>query len=118
MADSQSVSPQTVAQRISFDGTIEALSSSIRESLQDLVEGAQADIINFTDKIAIDSVNALTITDPERRERVLKELGDQVMMVGELNRIRAVNAGWDTVARVIRVAQRTALALLGAAIVA
>lgn len=107
-----------VADRIVIPELVNELSASIRESLQDLVEGAQQDIINFTDKIATDSVNALSITDPERRERVLKELGDQVMMVGELNRIRAVNAGWDTVARVIRVAQRTALALLGAAIVA
>lgn len=93
----------------------QGVAAVLEEALHDLLDGAEQDIINFTNTLAFDSIEAMMLP-PERRDAVLAEIVAQVQVVGELNRLRAVNAGWDMVGRIVTVAQKTAIAMLIAAI--
>lgn len=91
------------------------VSNVLNEALMGIVEGAIEDIIKFTDQLSFDSIEAMTLP-VERRDVVLKEIVAQVQALGEVNRLRAVNAGWHTVGRIVTVAQKTAVAMLVAAV--
>lgn len=102
---------------IAVEQATDELSQILQEGLQFLLEGATADIISFTDRMAHDLAEAMTLP-VERREEVLAEIQAQVGVIAEHNRVRAVNQGWGAVQRVLLVVQRTVAATLAAAVVA
>ena len=93
----------------------QGVAAVLEEALHDLLDGAEQDIINFTNTLAFDSIEAMMLP-PERRDAVLAEIVAQVGTIAEINRIRAVNKGWEMVRKVLVVSQKTAVAMLIAAI--
>lgn len=86
------------------------LKVELLDGIKGLVSGAKADLEEFGRAIAQDMVRAVR----EKDEALLKELGHQLEALGEVNRIRAVNATWEQVSNIAimvgRVALKTALA--------
>lgn len=88
------------------------LADIIRSSIEGLVEGAQNDLTLYANQMADDAMRVMEIADSFLREKLLKELGMQVRLVGEIHRLRAVQAAWDVVSKVFLAAVRTALKFL------
>lgn len=89
--------------------------SIIEEGITGLITGAKDDVRKYAEAISTDAFNAAQIQDPDAREAVLNEILGQTRALGELNRIRAVNAGWEAASKVIAVGLRTLLAAVPAA---
>jgi len=92
--------------KLAADLKVEALAG-----LDGLVDGAKSDLEEFGKAIAKDLVNAAKSGD----EADLKELGHQLQALGEVNRIRLVNASWEKVSNVLQLVGRVALKTLLAA---
>lgn len=84
----------------------------LTDELRDLLEGAQGDLVMFTEAVSKNIVEAAMIEDEARRNALLTELKGQILTLGEINRLRAVNSAWNVVSTVISVASRTAIAAL------
>ncbi len=84
------------------------LSNIVTENLTELVEGAAADLKTYGTAIAADMIAALRAGDTELRA----ELSDQLRALGEVHRIRLVQAQWDTLNRVLTAVMRVAGTLL------
>lgn len=102
-------------EQIQWDALKDELTGIISDSVQSLVEGASGDVHSFAAAMALDTTKALRLPSG-RREPVLEEIVAQTKLVAELNRIRAVNETWHVVQQVVAVVQRTASAVLAAAI--
>ena len=77
------------------------LSVIINDGLTAVVDGAREDIKRYAEAIATDAARVAEIPDADRRDAVLKELIGQTRLVAEINRVRAVNEGWEAVERVV-----------------
>jgi hypothetical protein len=88
------------------------LADIIRSSVEGLVEGAQNDLALYANQMAEDAMRVMEIADSILREKLLKELVMQVRLVGEIHRLRAVQAAWDVVGKVFLTAVRMALKFL------
>lgn len=82
---------------------LNALKSDIIDILTDnigkLLEGGEQDLSVFMTAIAENYVTILSdsaLTDNERNE-LIEELGAQTKLVGEVNRIRALQEAWATI---------------------
>lgn len=85
------------------------LGDVLKEQLKGLLEGAQADVEAYAVGIATNLAKAARLGDND----LVKELAAQLETLGEKNRIKAVNAAWDGVERVVSAVAATALKLLG-----
>lgn len=94
---------------------IEALkattAAAIAEGVEELVVGAKEDVRAFGVAIAGDLLEA-TLSG---KEKVVGQLLDQLKLVAELNKLRAVNATWAAVTKVVKAILS---AVLGAALAA
>ena len=107
---------QSVQSVVNFEDIKAGLKAAVIDAVSGLVEGAQADIAEFGNAIVQDIATALALPSSDERDRVLKELWGQVQLLGEVNRLRAVNAAWNAVAATIRNVVAGALAILGASL--
>lgn len=93
----------------------EALALELRgeviEGIKPYVEASEEDLRTYGTVIALDLVRAAR----EKREDLLKELGHQVLALGEIHRIRAVNATWAQIERIIALVGRVAMKAIAAA---
>lgn len=98
---------------MNFDWTklVGDLKDQFLDAGKDLLEGAKADLEAYGRAIAEDLVRAAR----EGREDIIAELGHQTQALGESNRIRAVNAAWDQVTRIVTTIGLTALKVVAAA---
>lgn len=92
------------------------LASGLKEEaltgLQGLVDGAKEDLQAFGQAIATDLIRAVR----EKREDLLSELGHQLQVLAEVNRIRLVNATWAQITSIVMVVGRVAMKMAIAAI--
>lgn len=89
----------------------DALADAVQSQLDDLLEGAEADVRQFAVAIANDLTRAASQGDSE----MVAALSEQMQLLGEINRVRAVNEAWDTVGAVIRVAGVFAIRMVASA---
>lgn len=93
--------------QLADDLKVEALSG-----LDGLIDGAKEDLEAFGKDIANDLIRAVK----EKRQDLLSELGHQLEVLAEVNRIRLVNATWAQVTNVVMVVGRVAMKMALAAI--
>ncbi len=87
---------------------------SLRTSLNGLIQGASEDILKYTEVIANEMTQAAATNDTAK----LDELLAQIQLIGELNRIRAVNVQWDVIQNVISgLVQMGTKALIGGLVI-
>jgi hypothetical protein len=87
----------------------EELGSIVSESLYELVEGAEDDLREFGMEIARGMIVALRTG----RDDLRRELQDQVVMLGEIHRIKVNTAAKDVLDKVIDIGMRLGRAALG-----
>ncbi len=87
------------------------LADMIQESVRDLIEGAYQDLATFAQAMANDTLTVIGMEEPTR-SRLLNEIVMQARLIGEINRLRAVQAAWDTVIKVLTAVLRTAFKLI------
>lgn len=92
------------------------LTDALLDALSGVIDGVQADLAAFGTQISTDIATALQMEAGDRRDALLQELWGQVQIVGEIQRIRTVNATWDAVAKIIKSVTAGAIAVLGAGI--
>lgn len=90
----------------------EDLSELVFHSVSGLVEGAKDDLQAFAYAMADDAVRIIAIADTVRREALFAELMMQVKLIGEINRLRATQAAWDTAIKVVMTVVKTAIKLV------
>lgn len=95
-----------------WENLVDPFKLAIMEGLRNIVEGAASDVETFAVDIARNMSRVVVIADAERRGKLLRSLLNQTEMLAEINRIRVVNATFDTVQRVILVATEFALQAL------
>lgn len=98
-------------QAVDWEGLALELRGEVLEGIKPFVEGAQEDLREFGAAIAKDMVRAVR----ERREDLIRELGHQLEVLGELNRIRLVNASWAQIGNILAVVGRVAMKAIAAA---
>ena len=87
----------------------EELGSIVSESLYELVEGAEEDLRKYGMEIARGMIVALRTG----RNDLRRELQDQVVMLGEIHRIKINTAAKDVLDRTIDIGMRLGRAALG-----
>ncbi len=92
---------------VNWKDLFDPLKEVLEEGLQGLLEGAKEDLEEFVVDIAKDMAKAAAIG----RKDLIHILVNQLEMVAERNRIQAVNAAWDTTARIVRVAGNFAVSI-------
>ncbi len=85
------------------------LGALISESIVELVEGAEEDLKTYGLEIANNMIVAIRLG----REDLRRELQDQLVMLGEIHRIKVSNAGEAVLNRVIDIGMRIGKAALG-----
>lgn len=98
--------------KINFDELVEPMEELVKDALKDLVTGAAADIQAFGLEIAKNMARAVSLG----RKDLIDNLVGQTRMLAELQRVKAVNAAWDTVERVLKVAGNFALKVVATAV--
>lgn len=89
---------------------VEAITNALEEGLEGVVEGAKEDVRAYFALIATQTTEAAAIGD----QVSLDSLQRQLRLLGEKNRIRAQEAAWDTVHRMVGAVTRVAVAALAA----
>jgi hypothetical protein len=96
----------------------EALALELRgeviEGIKPYVEATEEDLRTYGTLIALDLVRAAR----EKREDIISEVGHQLQALGEIHRIRLVNAKWAAIERIIALVGRVAMKAIAAAAVA
>lgn len=95
--------------KIDLDVLKATTAAAIAEGVEELVVGAKEDVRKFGIAITTDLLEAKLTGRDDLVDRLL----NQVKMVGELNRLRSVNATWAAVAKVVKAVLS---AVLGAAL--
>jgi len=90
----------------------DGLKVELLDGVKDLVSGAKADLEEFGKAIAQDMIRAVR----DGNQDLLKELGHQLEVIAEANRIRAVNATWAQVANIVQIVGRVAMKAVLAAV--
>lgn len=86
----------------------------IADFLTPIVTGAASDIQYVADQIAKDFQLALLLP-PEQGKELIEEMGEQLGLLAEKNRIRLVNGQWAAVSKGLALAGSIASAFAGAA---
>lgn len=94
------------------DSTIQDLGNLLRDSLQNIVEGATQDLDMYSQGIAQDLAEAITLPESEKRDALIKELKGQAVGILEINRLRVSDEGRKAVQSIIE-----AIATTGALII-
>jgi hypothetical protein len=81
--------------------------------LDGLIQGAKEDLEEFGKAIAADLIRAVR----EKREDLLGELGHQLEVIAEINRIRLVNTTWAQISSIVQLVGRVAIKTVIAAVV-
>jgi hypothetical protein len=89
------------------------LGEQLNSVFQSLLDGARGDIQNFANEIATDAILVMQEPDAVTRGELLNSLRNQMVMIAELNRIRANNAMWDAAGRVVMAAVHIGMASVG-----
>jgi len=89
---------------IDFSAIKAQLGTALSGTLSDLLSGAAQDIAIYANTIASDLILVAQLSDPADREARRNELLAQLRALGELNRLRANNAQWDTIERIVDIA--------------
>lgn len=76
------------------------LKDLLQRQITGLIEGAIGDLETYVDAIATDFEKGLMLP-PDARDAATRELIGQLQVVGEINRLRAVNAGWAVVSSAV-----------------
>ena len=97
---------------IDWDALALELRGEVIEGIKPFVEASEEDLRKYATLIAFDLMRAAR----EKREDILLEVGHQVEALGEINRIRAVNATWAQISNIIAVVGRVALKAIAAAV--
>ena len=95
--------------KVDLDSLKSEIAGILEEAADGLLEGAQADLQAYFHSISTDYVRAMA-SDPDLRENLIAHLNSQVALLGEIHRIRAVNAGWETFSKITNVAIKAAIA--------
>lgn len=100
--------------KVNWEDLALELKGEALEAIKPYVEAAEADLREFGAAIARDMIRAVR----ERRQDLIEELGHQLEVLGEVNRIRLVNATWAQIGNILAVVGRVALKAIAAAAVA
>lgn len=99
-------------------GTVDAkklgtdIADIITQSLEGLVEGAQDDIRSYANRMANDAIRVMAIPDVAKREQLLNALAQQVVLIGEIHRLKATQASWDVAGKIFKTIIKTAVKLV------
>lgn len=104
----------SILDNIDFDEIEEELAEIIIDALDELVDGAQADLEEFGKVIAMELVFAIKSDDDE----AIRELLAQTRALAEINRLRLNRKARVVLNRVLAVAARVGKSLLTAAMAA
>lgn len=91
----------------------QVLGEKLNAVFQRLLNGARGDIHRYSQVIAKDIIEATRHSDPETRDEILRQLKGQIVLVGELNRIRVNQEMQDLVDSVVDLAFDLALRAIG-----
>jgi len=100
--------------KFNWDGLALELRGEVIEAIKPYVEATEEDLRTYGALIALDLVRAAR----EKREDILREVGHQLEALGEIHRIRAVNATWAQINNIIAIVGRVAMKAIAAAAVA
>lgn len=92
--------------KLDLDRLKNDVAEALSDGIQDLVEGAKDDVKRFAQEIAKDLLDAKLAGDHEGVEQLL----DQLLVLAEINRVRAENHVWVVVRRIAKVAIQAAVA--------
>lgn len=84
----------------------------IQDAVTELVEGGQDDLATFANDIADSAIKIMGEPDEAIRSSLMAEIGQQLVLIAEMNRIRAVHANWVAVTAVVRAAVSTAIKMI------
>lgn len=90
----------------------EGLSLTLKEGFAEVVKGAEADLDLFARALSSDLMDAIESGDEEAYEQI----GDQIKVLAEINRVRCVGFAWKTAERIARVAAKALETALKAAL--
>ena len=91
-------------QNLTVDQATEKLEQAISDQVEELLEGAKSDIQTFSRDIARNIVVAVR----KGRTDLVDELKDQLGLLAEINRLRAIESAYDTIRIVIDTAASVA----------
>ena len=100
--------------QVDWAGLEGELAGEVKDALKGLVSGAEEDLRAYGVAIGKDLVRAIR----EKRPDLITELEHQAQALGEVNRIRVVNATWAQVGNVLAIVGRVAMKAIAAAAVA
>jgi hypothetical protein len=89
------------------------LGEKLNAVLQRILDGARGDIYSYSQRIAYDLVQAAQIPTEADREAAVRQLKNQIVMVGELNRIRVNQEMHDLLNSVVDLAFDVGFRALG-----
>lgn len=98
---------------IKWDDLALELRGEVVEALTPYVEATEEDLRTYGTMIALDLVRAAR----EQREDILREVGHQLEALGEIHRIRAVNATWAQIKNIVAIVGRVAMKAIAAAVI-
>ena len=89
-----------------WSGLADEVRAALAEALAGLLDGAAEDVRRYVAAIAGDLVRAAATDRPD----LVDELRAQLRLIGEINRVRAANAGWEAVEAVVAAVFRVLIA--------
>ncbi len=94
---------------VDWDQLKEEVGEILSDTLEELVDGAQADLKAFGAAIASDMIEAAQLGDQE----ILDELKAQAGVLAQAQGLRARGAGWEAVGKVVLAVTNTVIQTLG-----
>lgn len=94
----------------------DAASKALENELNELIEGSKADVRAFAAEMANDALEAGLTLPADRRVAVLGQMKDDLKVLAEKHRLRAVNGAWDVVEQVAMASLKTAVTVAVAAV--
>ena len=92
---------------MNVDSLKEQINAGLTVALSKVVEGAQEDLQKYVVVMTSDLAAAVLAG----REDLALAVANQAKVIGELNRVRATNAGWGVVTQVVSAFARGAIAV-------
>ena len=112
-ADDDDVAAPATTGTADWGGLNAELRDVLGDALAGLIDGAADDVDRYVAAIAQDLVRAAANDRPD----LVAELRGQLRLIGEINRVRASDAAWDTAEQIIAAVFRAAVAGLARGIV-